>query len=204
MSSWTSVRRVYVYVQERKKMVYVLDIMVCETCAWPWSLQHWVNIPYMCLSMGLMCVMSFITCVLLTFILRRRQTQSFTHMHTVSIITAIMGCQQKFIIFLSVSYLLHVFASLHYLSVCLHRSIWAYIMCMLACCQSRCKRPSASLLHEFTDSWPAEKCLCVCDRVNTGANSGEMDEQRDEWRHGKERFILLCHSYGTDYIHSPE
>lgn len=110
----------------------------------------------------------------------------------------------KFIMFLSVSYLLHVFASLHYLCVCLHRSIWAYIMRMLPCCQSRCKRPSASLLHEFTDSRPAEKCLCVCDRVNTGANSGEMDEQRDEWRHGKEILILLWHSYGTDYIHSPE
>lgn len=192
------------YVYERKK-VYVLDVMVWETCAWPWSLQHWVNIPYMCLSMGLMCVMSFITCVIDLHPAKTSDSIIHTHAHSLH-----HNCdyglptELKFIIFLSVSYRLHVFASLHYLSVCLHRSIWAYIMCMLACCQSRCRRPSASLLHEFTDSRPAEKCLCVCDRVNTGANSGEMDEQSDEWRHGKERFILLCHSYGTDYIHSPE
>lgn len=84
----------------------------------------------------------------------------------------------KFILFLSASYLLHVFAL--FLCVLIYKYMSLYVMCMLACCQSRCKRPSASLLHEFTDSRPAEKCLCVCDRVNTGANSGEMDEQRDE------------------------
>lgn len=67
-----------------------------------------------------------------------------------------------------------------FLCVLIYKYMSLYVMCMLACCQSRCKRPSASLLHEFTDSRPAEKCLCVCDRVNTGANSGEMDEQSDE------------------------
>lgn len=50
--------------------------------------------------------------------------------------------------------------------------------------QSRCKRPSASLLLEFTDPRPAENawvsgCVLVCYRVYT---SGEMNEERHERR----------------------